>query len=162
MNDFNQLVTALKRTPYHRWMEREGLPIVVGHGVEDVRDLPLNPWHRTGGNGSFIHLYWDGRLIGDVRRRDSPGRCASGKAYVLEEVIVILEGNGATEVWQEGEKKHTFEWNRWSLFAPPLNSRHRLVNGGCEPVKFLAVTTAPIVMDLYRNEEFIFNSPFIF
>ena len=29
-------------------------------------------------------------------------------------------------------------------------------------MKFFAVTTAPIVMDLYRNDEFIFNSPFVF
>jgi oxalate decarboxylase/phosphoglucose isomerase-like protein (cupin superfamily) len=99
-----------------------------------------------------------GMYVGEI----PPGGALNAEKHMYEEVIVILEGNGATEVWQEGGKKHTFEWNRWSLFAPPLNTWHRLVNGGREPVKFLAVTTAPIVMDLYRNEEFIFNSPFIF
>lgn len=162
MNDFSQLMTALKRTPYHQWMEREGLPVVVGHGVEDVRELPLSVWRRTGGKGSFIHLYGmegsSGMYVGEI----PPGDALNPEKHMYEEVIVILEGNGATEVWQEGGKKHAFEWNRWSLFAPPLNTWHRLVNGGREPVKFLAVTTAPIVMDLYRNEEFIFNSPFIF
>ena len=49
-----------------------------------------------------------------------------------------------------------------SLFSPPLNSWHRLINGGREPVKFLAVTNAPMVMDAYRNPEFVFNNPFVF
>ena len=162
MNDFSQLMSALKRTPYHQWMAQEGLPVVVGHGVEDVRELPLSPWRRTGGKGSFIHLYGmegsSGMYVGEI----PPGGALHPERHMYEEVIVILEGNGATEVWQEGGKKHIFEWSRWSLFAPPLNSWHRLVNGGREPVKFFAVTTAPIVMDLYRNDEFIFNSPFVF
>jgi len=162
VNDFSQLMTALKRTPYHQWMANEGLPVIVGHGVEDVRDLPLSPWRRTGGKGSFIHLYGmegsSGMYVGEI----PPGGALHPEKHIYEEVIVILEGNGATEVWQEGGKKHIFEWSRWSLFAPPLNSWHRLVNGGREPVKFFAVTTAPIVMDLYRNDEFIFNSPFVF
>ena len=70
MSDFNQLMIALKRTPYHRWMAGEGLPVVEGHGVEDVRDLPLRPWRRTGGKGSFIHLYGmegsSGMYVGEI------------------------------------------------------------------------------------------------
>src|SRR5262245_66040686 len=71
-------------------------------------------------------------------------------------------GDGATEIWQEGGQKRLFEWGPFSLFAPPLNSWHRLVNGGREPVRLMAVTTAPIAMDFYRNPEFIFNCPFNF
>jgi len=49
-----------------------------------------------------------------------------------------------------------------SLFSHPLNSWHRLINGGRDAVKYLAVTNAPMIMDAYRNEEFVFNCPFIF
>jgi oxalate decarboxylase/phosphoglucose isomerase-like protein (cupin superfamily) len=55
-----------------------------------------------------------------------------------------------------------FEWGPWSLFAPPLNTWHRLLNGGRTPVKFLAVTNAPLVMDVVHNEEFVFNCPYNF
>ena len=48
--------------------------------------------------------------------------------HFYEEVMVILEGQGATEVWQDGGKKQMFEWGPWSLFAPPLNTWHRLIN----------------------------------
>jgi oxalate decarboxylase/phosphoglucose isomerase-like protein (cupin superfamily) len=162
MNEFKQLMAALQNTPYHKWMKAEELPIVEGHGVEDVRDLELRPWRRTGGRGSFIHLYGMEGSTGMYVAEIPPGGALKPEKHLYEEVILILEGNGATEAWQDGGKKHVFEWSRWSLFAPPLNSWHRLVNGGREPVKFLAVTTAPIVMDLYRNPEFIFDLPFVF
>jgi oxalate decarboxylase/phosphoglucose isomerase-like protein (cupin superfamily) len=162
MNEFAQLMAALRNTPYHKWMEAEGIPVVVGHGVEDVRDLKLGRWSRTGGNGCFIHLYGmegsTGMYVGEI----PSGSALIPERHIYEEVIVILEGNGATEVWQGQGKKHSFEWSRGSLFAPPLNCWHRLVNGGREPVKFLAVTTAPIIMDLYQNLEFIFNCNFEF
>ena len=51
---------------------------------------------------------------------------------------------------------------KWSLFAPPMNTSHRLVNGSREPVKFLAVTNAPLAFDIYRDENFVFNCPYSF
>ena len=40
--------------PYDRFMEREGVPVYRGIGVRRVQDLPLAPWKRLGGRGSFI------------------------------------------------------------------------------------------------------------
>jgi oxalate decarboxylase/phosphoglucose isomerase-like protein (cupin superfamily) len=99
-----------------------------------------------------------GMYVGEI----PAGGALSAERHMYEEFICILEGNGATEIWQEGGKKQMFEWGKWSIFAPPLNSWHRLVNGGREPVKFLGVTTAPLIMDYYRNEDFVYNSPFLF
>jgi oxalate decarboxylase/phosphoglucose isomerase-like protein (cupin superfamily) len=81
---------------------------------------------------------------------------------MYEEVICILEGNGSTQVWRDGGEKHTFEWGKWSLFAPPLNTWHRLINGTQEPVRYYAMTSAPMVIDLFRNLDFIFDCPFEF
>ena len=92
----------------------------------------------------------------------APGGALNPERHLYEEMICILAGHGATEIWQDGGPKRLFEWGPFSLFAPPLNSWHRLVNGGREPVRFMAVTTAPIAMDFYRNPEFIFNCPFTF
>jgi oxalate decarboxylase/phosphoglucose isomerase-like protein (cupin superfamily) len=162
MDEFKLLMTSLEKTTYHQWMKKEGIPMVEGFGLRDVRELELRPWRRTGGRGTYIHLYGMEGLTGMYVAEIPPGGALTPERHLYEEVICILEGNGATEVWQEGGKKHLFEWGPWSVFAPPLNSWHRLVNGGREPVKLLAVTTAPLIMDYYRNEEFIFNCPFLF
>ena len=36
------------------------------------------------------------------------------------------------------------------------------VNGSREPVRFLAVTNAPLAFDIYRDENFVFNCPYSF
>ena len=43
--------------PYDRFMEAEGVPVYRGIGVRRVQDLPLMPWKRLGGRGSYIQLY---------------------------------------------------------------------------------------------------------
>lgn len=157
-----KLLEAFEKTAYFKWMRGEGLPIVQAHGVEDVRKLDLAPWPRTGGKGCFIQFYGmegvTSMYVGEI----PPGGALEPERHLYEEVICILDGQGATEIWQEGGPKRMFEWGRHSLFAPPLNTWHRLVNGGREPVRYLAVTTAPVVMDLFHNPEFVFNCPFPF
>ena len=156
------LMAAFRKTTYFRWMAQQAIPIVDGVGVEDVRDITMAPWARTGGKAAFLNLYGmegvTGMYVGEI----PAGSALKAEKHFYEEVIVILEGNGATEIWQDGGAKQMFEWAPWSLFAPPLNTNHRLLNGGRAPVKYLAVTNAPLVMDIVHNEEFIFNCPYKF
>ena len=72
----------------------------------------------------------------------------------------MVEGRGSTEVWQEGQnKKHTFEWQKGSLFAIPLNAYHRFINAASSPALILCGTSAPNVMNLVDNPDFVFNTP---
>jgi oxalate decarboxylase/phosphoglucose isomerase-like protein (cupin superfamily) len=161
-SELKEMLASLERTGYCQWMKSEGVPIVEGFSVEDVRELKLSPWRRLGGNGAFVHLYGMEGQTGMYVAEIPPGGALNPEQHLYEEMICILAGHGATEIWQEGGQKRLFEWGPFSLFAPPLNSWHRLVNGGREPVRLMAVTTAPIAMDFYRNPEFIFNCPFNF
>ena len=156
------LQAALEKTTYVRWLRRQSIPVVEGYGIEDVRDLPLAPWSRMGGNGAFIQLYGMQGLTGMYTVEIPPGAALEPEKHLYEEVICILQGHGATEIWRDKNRKQMFEWGPWSVFAPPLNSWHRLVNGGNEPVKFLAATNAPIIMDIFHNQDFIFNCPYEF
>ena len=162
MNEFKDIVAALQNSAYQQWVKSEGLPLVEGYGLEDVREVKLAPWARLGGKGAVIYLYGSEAFSGMYVAEIPPGGSLAPERHIYDEIIYIVEGIGATEIWQEGGKKHLFEWKKGSLFSPPLNSWHRLFNGGREPARFLAVTSAPIIMDLYRNPEFVFNCPFTF
>ena len=156
------LMEAFRKTAYFQWMNRQGIPVVDGYGVEDVRNLAMKPWEKIGGHASFINLYGMEGVTGMYVAEIPAGGALKPEKHFYEKVIVILSGHGATEVWQDGGRKQSFEWGPWSLFAPPMNTSHRMVNGGREPVKFLAVTNAPLLFDVVHNEEFLFNCPYNF
>jgi quercetin dioxygenase-like cupin family protein len=143
---------------YESWMEEEGIPIFEGYGVEDVTQLPLKPWARLGGQGSFIQLKGGGGVTGMYVVEIPPGGALNPERHLYDELMYVLKGRGSTEVWHDGGKKQAFEWSEGGLFAPPLNTSHRLYNGSREPAFLLAVTTAPIILDLFRDPEFIFNT----
>jgi oxalate decarboxylase/phosphoglucose isomerase-like protein (cupin superfamily) len=156
------LMAAFQKTTYFKWMADQRIPVIDGYGVEDVREVEMDFWPRLGGRAAFINLYGmegvTGMYVGEI----PAGGALIPEKHFYEEVICILSGQGATEVWQEAGRKQMFEWGPWSLFALPLNSWHRLVNGGRQPVKFLAVTNAPLIMDVFHNEDFVFNCPYVF
>ena len=61
-------------TAYDDFMEAQGIPIFRGIGVRRVQDLPLAPWKRMGGRGSFIQLFGtegaDAAVMAAVDRRN--------------------------------------------------------------------------------------------
>src|SRR6202030_2274757 len=58
--------------------------------------------------------------------------------------------------------RHVFEWQTGSLFTVPLNAWHRIVNAASSPALLLCGTTAPNVMNLFDNPQFIFHCPYAF
>ena len=75
----------------------------------------------------------------------------------------MVEGRGTTEIWTDGQKKpHSFEWQTGSMFSVPLNTWHRIVNAASSPALILVATTAPNVMNLFRDIDWIFNCPITF
>jgi mannose-6-phosphate isomerase-like protein (cupin superfamily) len=144
-------------------MEAEGIPVFRGIGVSKVQDLPMQPWKRMGGRGHFIQLYgtegkWGCYVV------EVPGAGAlHPEKHMYEEIYLVVEGRGSTEVWLEGDKKrHVFEWQPGSLFSIPLNAMHRIVNATSSPAILLGGTTAPNTMNVYNDPAWVFNSPHVF
>ena len=150
-------------SPYDNYMEQEGVPVHRGIGVQRVQDLPMKAWQRLGGKGSFIQLYGTEGLWGCYVVEVPGAGALNVERHMYEEIYLVVEGSGTTEVWVEGSnKKHQFEWQTGSLFSVPMNSFHRLINSRSTPAVVLAATTAPNMVNLVRNLDFIFNCPYVF
>jgi mannose-6-phosphate isomerase-like protein (cupin superfamily) len=150
-------------TTYDRFMEAEGIPIFRGLGMRRVQDLPLEPWERTGGRGSFIQLYGTEGKWG-CHALEVPGKGQSNvQRHMYEQIYLIIEGRGTAEVWLDDEsQRHVFEWQTGSLFSIPINCHYRLVNATSRPALMLGGNTAPNVMNVFNDPDIAFNCDYRF
>ncbi len=150
-------------TFYDEWVQSQGIPVIGGYAVEDLNTATVEPWERKGGKGAFVILEGAEGMADSYVCEIPPGGSLKPQKHLYEEMIYILSGRGATTLWWEGRGKQTFEWQTGSLFSPPLNVWHQHFNGhGDEPARYLAVTSAPLMLNLLHNREFIFNNDFAF
>lgn len=151
------------KSDYDRFMDEEGLPVFRGIGIRHVGDLPLARWERMGGRGSFIQLHGTEGKWGCYVVEVPAGGALNPEKHIYEEIFLVVEGRGSTEVWAEDSgRKHVFEWQQGSVFSIPVNANHRIVNATNSPALLLAGTTAPNLMNLIGNRDFIFNAPYRF
>ena len=76
--------TEDKRGPYEHWQEREGIPIKRGFFVEDLSTLPVAPWKRMGGNGTFINLDGSGGTCDCYVCEIPPGDALKPQKHLFE------------------------------------------------------------------------------
>jgi len=152
-----------KETPYTRWVRGEGLDIIIGFYVPDLHATDLKPWPRRGGRGVYIN-HDASRTSNDCYICEiPPGRELASQRQLFEEMIYVLDGRGSTAVWNDAGARVQFEWQRGSIFAIPLNTWHQHFNGsGSQPARYVAVTNAPQVINLYGDIGFVFNTRYDF
>jgi mannose-6-phosphate isomerase-like protein (cupin superfamily) len=152
-----------KETPYTRWVKAEGLEIIPSFYVRNLRTVALKPWARRGGNAVFLN-HDASRTSNDCHVMEIPaGKSLTPHRQLYEEMILVLSGRGSTTVWNDAGARITFEWKEGALFAIPLNCHHQHFNGsGREPARYVAVTNAPPVINLYEDLDFIFNTKYDF
>ncbi len=149
-----------KDSPYTRWVAAEGLDIIAAHYVPDLRTVDLKRWKRRGGRGVFIN-HEATRTSNDCYVCEIPaGGNLAPQRQLFEEMILVLDGQGSTKVWNDAGAEVTFEWQAGSLFAIPLNANHQHFNGsGQKPARFVSSTNAPPVINLYDDVDFVFGTP---
>jgi len=148
-----------KESPYTRWVASEGLDIISGHYVADLRALELKPWARRGGRGVYIN-HDASRTSNDCYVCEIPtaGKLAPQR-QLCEEMILVLDGQGSTRVWNDAGHEVTFEWGAGSLFAIPMNTWHQHINlSGRAPALFVASTNLPPVLNLFDDVDFVFGT----
>ncbi|HZQ61668.1 MAG TPA: ethanolamine ammonia lyase-activating protein [Casimicrobiaceae bacterium] len=148
-----------KETPYTRWVRDEGLDIIGAHYVRNLNTVELKPWPRRGGRGVYIN-HEASRTSNDCYVCEIPaGKALEPQRQLFEEMILILSGRGSTTVSNDAGQRITFEWKAGSLFAIPLNTIHQHFNGsGKEPARYVAVTNAPPIINLYEDVDFVFGT----
>src|SRR5712671_7671095 len=158
-DEFAKKFATEKDTPYLRWVREEGLEVIGAQYVANLRTVELKPWPRRGGAGVFVNH--------DASRTSNdcyvcaipPGQKLAPQRQMFEEMILVLDGRGSTSVWNDEGKRITFEWKAGAMFAIPLNCWHQHFNGsGQEPARYVGVTNAPAVMNLYDDTNFVFNT----
>lgn len=148
--------------PYLDWVAGEGPPVVEGLGI-DLLAVETRPWPRLGAAGAFVHLHGRGDFVSIFVIDMPPGAKTDWQQHLFEEVIYVLDGRGSTVVESADGRRHTFEWGPKSLFALPLNARYQHFNGsGRERARLAATTDAPVVMNLFHSDSFVFDNPFAF
>ncbi|HZS63609.1 MAG TPA: cupin domain-containing protein [Xanthobacteraceae bacterium] len=158
-DELAQKFATEKETPYTRWVAKEGLDIIPSIYVKNLHTVELKPWPRRGGKGVYMN-HDASRTSNDCYVCEiPPGGKLAPQRQLFEEMILVLDGRGSTSVWNDAGQKVTFEWKAGALFAIPLNTWHQHFNGsGQEPARFVAVTNAPPVINLYEETDFVFNT----
>jgi quercetin dioxygenase-like cupin family protein len=150
------------RSPYLDWRRTEGIPVYDGFGV-DCLDLDLAPWGRLGGRGAYVDVAGRGDFTNIYVAEIPPGGHLEPERHLFEETVLVLKGRGTTTLELPDGSDHIVEWREGSLFAIPLNAPHQHANtSGRDPVRFAAVTTMPLSLNLFHNVDFIFDNPFAF
>lgn len=148
---------------YEEWLKREGVKVYEEFYFPNLSEIELGPWERKGGDGAVIHI--DNRHMPNdchvVEIR--PGGKSEPEHHLYELTFYIVSGRGGTTIWNDEKNKHSFEWQAGGLFSIPLNAWYQHFNGsGEEPVRYIAVTNAPPMMRLFKDDDFIFNNDFVF
>lgn len=153
----------LRKDTYKTWQEAQGIPINDTFFVGDMRATPVAPWKLLGANAAFLNLEGAGESNNCYVAEIPGGQSTKPMRHLYEELVYVLQGSGATTIWNDANNKHSFEWRAGSLFSIPLNTHFQHFNtSGSEPARYVAVITAPVVMNMFHNPDFVFSAPFDF
>lgn len=146
--------------PYDDFIASEGIPCYRDFGVRDLRKLELGDWPRMNGRGAYLQFRGTEGLWGMYVLEIPPGGSVPAEKHLYEEIFVVLRGRGITDLGTDSPVQ--FEWGPGSLFAIPINRPHALHNLSSEPAFVLTGTTAPTVINLFNDLDFVFHADFDF
>lgn len=153
-----------RKSAFLEFCDRDGLAVLTGFGIDDLKTAPLKYWPRMGGPAAYCHLEGSQGFVGVLIGEIPPGKSLNPLRHMYEEQVLILSGRGATQFWSDASHDPiTLEWQPGSLFSPPLNVRHRHHNGSAtEAVRFATANNLPLIMNIYKSANFVFNVPYEF
>lgn len=144
---------------YLDWIKKEGLRVKEGLSF-NLFDVETADWPRYGVKAAAAHFTGRGDFC-SMFVFDIPAGAASNPVrHLYESIYYVLEGRGSTQLEFSDGRKRQFEWGPHSLFAIPMNATYRHFNAsGVARALLATTTTAPLIIKLFRDDDFIFGTP---
>ena len=142
---------------YQQFVRQEGVPLYQGSALDSLLTLPLGDWERRGGKAAYTRM-GDQEIYGLQVVEIPPKGSLKPEHHMYDAIMYVLQGQGATTFWQEGEPRQTVEWHEGSLLAIPLNASHQeFNNSGTEACRVFYGNNMPQMINHYHNLDFIFD-----
>jgi mannose-6-phosphate isomerase-like protein (cupin superfamily) len=145
---------------YLNWSKQQGIPVIEGVAV-DLNTIETAPWARLGGGckAAFVHLRGRGDFVSLQVIDIPPGARTDLMRHLYDEVFYVLSGSGSATIETGEGRNASFEWGPRALFSPPMNAPYRLFNAsGRENARLVVTNNLPFLMNVYRNEAFLFDN----
>jgi quercetin dioxygenase-like cupin family protein/uncharacterized RmlC-like cupin family protein len=150
------------RTPYEKWRDGQGIPVHSGFHIPELTALPTAAWDALGAEAAFVDLEGTESTNASYVVRIAAGEATSWRRHLYEEIVYVAQGSGVTHVRRDGGGEDVVcRWQQGSVFAIPLNRQYRHV-AAAEGAFLYCVNAAPLVMNLFHDEQFVWNNPFVF
>lgn len=141
------------RTRYEVWQDEQRLPVHREFFIRDVTTLETAEWPLLGAEAAFVELEGAAEANGAYVLKLAAGRTTNPEQQAFEQVYYVVSGEGRTEI--DGTQR-SIDWRSGTVFSVPLNARSRHVASA--DTFMYVVTTAPLVMNLFHDDEFVFHN----
>ena len=152
-----------QNTPYDKWFAKAkaNMPTFEGLLIQDARTVPLKPWPDKGVDGLYVKMADYQITDGWILEIPAKGN-TTPQRHMFEAGMYFFGGPGHIILQQEGKRPQRVEFQYRTLFSVPLNVRYQIFNDSDKPVRLIAVTSLPFVMNATDSEKFVFENPFTF
>ena len=148
--------------PYADWAQSQGIPIHLDFG-HNLLALETQDWSLYEARGCLAHTHGAGDFMANYVLEVAVSAKTKPVRHLYEMFCYVLEGFGSTKIWLPNGQTKVFEWGPKAMFAIPLNCQYQLFNSsGLDRVRVSCTHDAPLTLNLYHDEDFVFNNPYVF
>ena len=120
--------------------------------IPNIREAATDPYPERGGTN--MHWKMAANSVLDAHISEFPvGSYKRAHRHRNEAIIYILNGTGYTLVWKNaGDKPQKIDWKQGALQQVPPFWYHQHFNTGTDPVRYLAITSDGVLVNLGLND----------
>ena len=159
LSESSPLMPWTPDTPYERWVEGQGIPVIRGFHVDDLTKVQTSEWKAKGVAAAIIALDGADDTNGSFVLQIDKGEATVWDHHVYEELYFVVSGEGSIELRTGGSVERQ-PFGAGAVFAPPLNVEYRLIAETATTV--YCVTAAPPVMNVFHSAAFLDDNPWEF
>jgi len=150
-------------SPYEHWFKanKDKMPAWEGLLIQDARTEPLRPWEQMGVDGLYIKMADYQITDGWILEIPAKGQ-TKPQRHMFEAGMYFFGGPGHIILQQEGKRPQRVDFKYRTLFSVPLNVQYQIFNDSDTPVRMVAVTSFPFMMNATNSDKFVWENDFAF